>query len=72
MEWQPIETAPRDGAAILLRCPDAEHGALIAFWSDPTIGDTTEEEAGWYESECHSHRIFHEVTGWRYLFPPTE
>lgn len=64
MEWQPIETAPKDGTVVLLAGPEFEHGCVIAFWSDPSVGDTTEEDAGWYESESDSHRLFGTPTHW--------
>lgn len=68
--WNSMDTAPKDGTFILLRAPWEESGAVIAFWSDPSIGDTTEDEAGWYISECSSHRIYRDVTGWAPL--PTD
>lgn len=40
--WQPIETAPRDGTAILVWCRLENHGpgefASIAFWSEYAKG----------------------------------
>ena len=35
MEWQPIETAPMDGAEVLLSCPVQEEGVTLVvagFW----------------------------------------
>ena len=68
--WRPIEEAPKDGTAILILCPDSEFGAVIAFWSDPIVGDTIAEESGWYASEASSNRIFEIPTHYRPL-PPT-
>lgn len=52
--WRPIETAPKDGTAILLYCDDhvsAEFGSVIGFWSEDDGGD-------WYASEAHSSPLF--------------
>lgn len=68
--WRPIEEAPKDGTAILILCPDSEFGAVIAFWSDPIVGDTIAEESGWYASEASSNRIFEIPTHYRPLPPP--
>ena len=47
-EWQPIETAPKDGATILLYFPKGywadDRDIAIGFWSD---GD-------WYSGEADS------------------
>lgn len=72
MEWLPMETAPKDGDPVLLRMPESEHGMVIAFWSDETIGDTAPEDAGWYESEISGNRVdaFGDTpTGWCRLPP---
>ena len=33
-EWQPIETAPRDGTQFLVNCPHVECGVSIMQWDD--------------------------------------
>ena len=63
--WQPMEKSPKDGTVVLLRVPSSEHGMLLAFWSDPSIGDTELEDAGWYENEWSGTSITQEITGWR-------
>ena len=36
-EWQPIETAPKDGTEVLVFC---RHGVKIAYWNaEPTVWD---------------------------------
>lgn len=71
-EWQPIETAPKDGSAILLAGP-FEHGCIIAFWSDPSIGDTEPSDSGWYEFEWSGNPIHGQPTHWSPIpnIPPT-
>lgn len=68
---RPMSWAPRDGTPIILYGPDFEHGAVVAFWSDPTVGDTAAENAGWYESEASSHPISEEPTSWAPLALPS-
>lgn len=48
MEWQPIETAPKDGTAILAYAPDIGRGFYgVAQWahSDPDFPQTV---PGWF------------------------
>lgn len=35
-EWQPIETAPKDGQSLLVWCPIRNRGgrATVAYWDD--------------------------------------
>lgn len=35
-EWQPIETAPKDGRQVLIACPEYIH---IAFWNGASWDD---------------------------------
>lgn len=54
MDWQPIETAPKDGESVLLYFPDGapwnEGNIGIGFWA----GDGSDN---WYASECDSHNM---------------
>lgn len=44
MDWQPIETAPKDGEDVLLWIP-SESDFLIAFWRDDANDWDTQD--GW-------------------------
>ena len=55
-EWQPIETAPRDGTAILLFIPDGytlcglTDGVVIGHWSAADLpADAPEHDDNWYQ-----------------------
>ena len=72
-KWKSMEIAPKDGSLILLywhntskRPWRAERGYSLAFWSDPSIGDTLPENAGWYACESDSNRLneLHEPSLW--------
>jgi hypothetical protein len=43
-EWQPIETAPKDGATFIIGRDDSEHHAYsgVAYWSLGRFRDPTE------------------------------
>ena len=63
-KWKGMASAPKDGSLILLywhntseRPWRAERGYSLAFWSDPSIGDTLPEDAGWYACESDSNRL---------------
>lgn len=45
MEWQPIETAPKDGRGFLAYEKDKR--PFVALWLDAEHPDV--DEAGWYE-----------------------
>ncbi len=57
MDWQPIETAPRDGTEILLWAPDYSHRAGIGAWCD-VIGawsadiGSMEDGVAVFEGDC--------------------
>jgi hypothetical protein len=62
MNWQPIETAPKDGAEVLLWARDGncgEDGFFIARWS---------QRDKRFESDLCAE--FHEPTHWALLTPP--
>ncbi len=68
MNWQPIETVPKDGTWVLLYAPcdlfptkDMTH--WIAYWKD--VGDWNE---GWYDQD-ESVMVVHPdmVTHWMHL-----
>lgn len=54
MEWQPIETAPKDGTQILLYAEQATVDlARLAFWNDGAMWDSQgfnsqEQAVGWW------------------------
>lgn len=72
---RPMHTAPKDGTPILIRAADpvyAEHGWVIAFWSDGDVGAGLTGEPGWYQSEADSdgRRLFQhgdQPLGWEPL-----
>ena len=47
MDWQPIETAPRDGTAFQARIPGHGEDNLIA-WTNGLLDDEGEDCGGWY------------------------
>lgn len=82
MQWQPIETAPKDGTDILVYCERAGLGFVhIAFWSD---GEEYEYQgfasqadvAGWWsyvENSVCQHKLYGSSapTHWMPFHPPT-
>lgn len=46
-EWQPIETAPKDGGDLLLWQPGAECSIVVGRWQSFTDADTGEQSSWW-------------------------
>ena len=71
-EWQPIETAPKDGTAVLAACPQAAN-IFIAAWrtwrSDALRGDVT----GWWSNGAKNayqpDQLIIQPTHWQPLPP---
>lgn len=61
MEWQPIETAPRDGTPILVAVEGGRFYADKAEWT----------ASGW-AYPCHNHGPEISPTHWMPLPPPPE
>ncbi len=67
--WQDIDSAPRDGTAILVYCPDADHpNIVLAHWREfvgsPDPGDWHD----WWDDNAPS--IDTTVTHWQPLPAP--
>ena len=61
-EWKGMASAPKDRVVIILywhneRPWQSENGYCLAFWSDPFIGDTLPEDAGWYAREFDGNKV---------------
>ena len=70
-KWQPIETAPKDGSLLLFYWPDVhnrpwqcERGYCLGFWSDSSIGDTFDEDAGWYDRDTAGQMLSPQPAYW--------
>jgi len=70
-EWQPLETAPRDGTIILLACGDV---VSLAFWHQTYDETKRKATAGWAAiwSSCPQAEPLTKATHWVPLpVPPT-
>ena len=80
MDWQPIETAPKDGTKVLVYVPSDSIYPTAAQYVSPEYfereyGDRDYMEAGWrwafgYPSDFHEEVV--EPTHWMPLPPPPE
>lgn len=50
MDWQPIETAPKDGTAFQARIPGNGDDNIIA-WTNGLLNSDGEDSGGWYMAE---------------------
>ena len=80
-EWQPIETAPKDGAAVLLYLPDAytmcglTDGIIIGHWSAadlPADAPEHSDDAWFHVSQTGGFYCDIEPTHWMPLPEPPE
>lgn len=62
MEWQPIESAPRDGSILLVH--DLDLGVCLGYWSD-------EYEGGWMAQD-EVGEYCGDLTHWMQLPKPPE
>ena len=63
VQWQPIETAPKDGTQIMLWITGLEPRPRIGFWSERGI------DSGWYSLQSQ-YFIGFDVTHWMPLPSP--
>jgi len=74
LEWQPMETAPKDGEAIVLLT--AEKLPVIAFWAewetggDAENGDPPEWDRGWCLNGCQTTVMTGKMIAWARLSLP--
>lgn len=72
-EWQPIETAPKDGTQILLRVDSVVHQGEWQGPSDGAIYARTKSTFNWFSVSCGSSLYDAAVTHWMPLpQPPKE
>lgn len=71
VQLRPIESAPKDGTLVLLYWEDqirrpweSEGGYCVGFWSDPEVGDTLPEDAGWYATDTSGNTFHYPPTHW--------
>ena len=70
INWQSIDTAPKDETVVLLYFPASydSDGMRVGWWFEDTQG-----ESGWYEREESSHKLtdfYGEPTHWQPLPDP--
>ena len=80
-DWQPIETAPKDGTAVLLCWARSADGAPIDWRQDPETAGVFVQVASWWAGDgewivyCSMVRdpsLHFEPTHWMPLPPPPE
>lgn len=67
MNWQPIETAPKDGAWILVVDYTDDESFGVAYWF---AGDGEYKDAGWYSTSCCDDITMFYPTHWMPLPQP--
>lgn len=77
MDWQPIDTAPRDGTWFMICCAQEGFDSYEVGRFDPYYSDEyVEVEGGLYRKQKRSSydwagfNNFHRATHWRPLPPP--
>ena len=70
-QWQPIETAPKDGEQIILR--NASWNRVLAHWmpGGHCIEDHPPIDAGWYFWTGKQYDVFKNPEVWRHATQPT-
>ena len=70
-QWQPIETAPKDGDEIILR--NASWNRVLAHWmpGGHCIEDHPSIDAGWYFWTGNRYDVFKTPEVWRHAYIPT-
>lgn len=68
-EWQPIETAPRDGSRLLVYCPEDNYciaAIAISYWahSPPNVSFIPTGDPHLWRREVQEHARFEVEGGW--------
>jgi hypothetical protein len=67
MDWQPIETAPKDGTHILIYCPEEKRIVSSWWWNQPK----TKRGGAWYGTDPMDRLNWIQFpTHWTPLPPP--